>query len=76
MTPEELVSTGWVAAVGGAIVRGAGGVGTCPTPASDRTIDFFVIPQSMALAVHSCSVEMEAVLRPHRPVQLLLAGNP
>ena len=69
-TPEELLATGWPQLVGGTVVRPAGA--TC----GERTLDFFVISNSIAHAVHSIYVVGDATCKTHKPVRLLLKARP
>ena len=73
MTADELETTGWVQRVGGAIVKPQAALPT--SCASGRTIDFFVISQSLLYMVMDCYVVQEAKTTPHRPVRVVFASR-
>jgi len=69
-TPEQLRATGWLKLVGGVIVQPK--LPTC----GDRTLDFFVVSNSMAHAVIGAWVVGDGEFRPHSPVRLVLKAKP
>ena len=69
-TPEQLEKTGWLRLVRGKIC--APTLATC----MERTIDFFVISEDLAPAVHDTVVVSDALSNPHKPARLYLNAAP
>ena len=51
----------------------AGPLGTCPTPTSDRVIDYFVVGRGLEKDIYATGVVANACVKPHRPAQMQLA---
>ena len=66
MTPQQLALSGWPDIVQGRVVQPVGP--TC----NDRVIDFFVVSHHLASSVVGAQRIIDAGVRPHFPVRLLL----
>ena len=73
MIAEELGAEGWLQEIDGVVIRPAVPLGTCPTATSDRIIDFYVACRGIAAALVSVGVQLTALVKPHRPVSMVLA---
>ena len=80
--PSELAEAGVMnlfedAEVVWATGAGAEAAGTCCTKGRWSTIDYFIVSRALVQKVVCCEVELEAALRPHRPVKLTIRrGGP
>ena len=73
-TAEELRKTGWLEVVKGTIIQPSGS--TC-TRGSGRTIDFFVVSNSLVPhVVGAYNIADAGMVKTHSPVRLILGASP
>ena len=70
ITPQDLISTGWLQLVGGTVH--APSLPTC----NGRVIDFFVTSATLAFAVVAATVVSDTGTYPHSAVRLLVRASP
>ena len=77
-SPAELATEGVFEVLRGVeVITAQGEEGTCNTRGTWSNIDFFLISRELVPKVISCQVELDAAIRPHRPVSVKLRrGGP
>ena len=70
LTPEELSATGWLADVGGTIIRTKRS--TCRGMGGGREIDFFVADKAIAHCFAEATLVEDAAVAPHTPIKTKL----
>ena len=73
-TPDEMLESGWISAMGGCIITPTGSSFTCNNSAR-RMIDFAVISSSLVSRVSSFEVDVAVPWSPHYGIQMALAAN-
>ena len=72
-SPAELAAEGVFDVLRGVeVITAQGEEGTCNTRGVWSNIDFFLISRELVPKVISCQVELDAAIRPHRPVSVKL----
>ena len=72
-SPDEMAAEGVFDILRGVeVVCAEGSAGTCCTRGTWATLDWFLISRELSSKVVSCSLVLDAALRPHRPVALRL----